>query len=87
MISYVIKITFFSFVFHIMATVESSAIQVLMRAVELDQEHKYDESLTCYEQGIRLLLQASRGKLLTILPKCLFFVSLHSKRFQYKLNV
>ena len=40
---------------------EAAAIQVLTRAVQLDGEKKFSEALTCYEQGIRLLLQASRG--------------------------
>ncbi|KAF2352482.1 MIT C-terminal phospholipase D-like domain [Trinorchestia longiramus] len=37
-----------------------SAVQVLQRAIELEQEKKYSESLTCYEQGIRLLMQAAK---------------------------
>ena len=40
---------------------ESAAIQVLTRAVQLDSEKKFSEALTCYEQGIRLLLQATKG--------------------------
>ncbi|XP_018010820.1 MIT domain-containing protein 1 [Hyalella azteca] len=41
--------------------IEPSAAQVLCRAVQLDQEKKYSEAVTCYEQGIRLLLQAAKG--------------------------
>lgn len=43
-----------------MAGTESGAVQVLKRAVELDQEKKFAEALTCYEQGIRLLLQVAK---------------------------
>merc|ERR1739838_201741 len=43
-----------------MAGAESGAVQVLKRAVELDQEKKLAEALTCYEQGIRLLLQVAK---------------------------
>lgn len=43
-----------------MGTPEAAAVQVLTRAVQLDSEKKYGEALACYEQGIRLLLQASR---------------------------
>ncbi|KAK3850912.1 hypothetical protein Pcinc_042408, partial [Petrolisthes cinctipes] len=39
---------------------EGAAVQVLTRAVQLDQENKYSEAMTCYEQGIRLLLQAAK---------------------------
>lgn len=40
---------------------ETAAVQVLTRAVQLDKEKKFSEALACYEQGIRLLLQAARG--------------------------
>ncbi|XP_064097461.1 MIT domain-containing protein 1-like [Macrobrachium rosenbergii] len=39
---------------------EAAAIQVLTRAVQLDTEKKFAEALACYEQGIRLLLQAAK---------------------------
>ncbi|XP_076056411.1 MIT domain-containing protein 1-like [Oratosquilla oratoria] len=39
---------------------EAAAIQVLKRAVELDQAKKFSEALTCYEQGIRLLLAVAK---------------------------
>ena len=45
-----------------MASGESSAIQILKRAVELDNEKKYGESIACYEQGISILFKASKGK-------------------------
>lgn len=40
---------------------EGAAVQVLTRAVQLDKEKKFAEAVTCYEQGIRLLLQAAKG--------------------------
>ncbi|KAK7077435.1 MIT domain-containing protein 1 [Halocaridina rubra] len=39
---------------------ETAAIQVLTRAVQLDSEKKFAEALACYEQGIRLLIQAAK---------------------------
>lgn len=45
-----------------MTSPEGAAVQILKRAVELDKEEKYGEALACYEQGIRLLMQASKGK-------------------------
>ncbi|XP_045592915.1 MIT domain-containing protein 1 [Procambarus clarkii] len=39
---------------------EAAAVQVLTRAVQLDNEKKFAEALACYEQGIRLLLQAAK---------------------------
>ncbi|KAK8730873.1 hypothetical protein OTU49_007670 [Cherax quadricarinatus] len=39
---------------------EAAAVQVLTRAVQLDNEKKFSEALACYEQGIRLLLQAAK---------------------------
>lgn len=35
---------------------ESSAISVLKRAVELDQSSRFQESLVCYQEGIQLLI-------------------------------
>lgn len=43
-----------------MGASEAAAVQVLTRAVQLDSEKKYGEALACYEQGIRLLLQAAK---------------------------
>ncbi|KAM4795961.1 MIT domain-containing protein 1 [Rhinophrynus dorsalis] len=41
--------------------VENSAIVVLRRAVELDGNGRFQESLVCYQEGIELLLQVLRG--------------------------
>ncbi|RXG60179.1 MIT domain-containing protein 1 [Armadillidium vulgare] len=40
---------------------ENAAIQVLTRAIQLDSENKYSEAVTCYEQGIRLLLESLKA--------------------------
>ena len=40
---------------------EKAAAEVLCRAVELDREMRLNEAVQFYEQGIRLLLQASKG--------------------------
>ncbi|CAI9720986.1 Hypothetical predicted protein [Octopus vulgaris] len=40
---------------------EESAINVLKRAVVLDQERRFDQAIVCYEEGIGLLLKALKG--------------------------
>ncbi|XP_029386663.1 MIT domain-containing protein 1 isoform X2 [Echeneis naucrates] len=40
---------------------ETSAISVLKRAVELDQAGRFQESLVCYQEGIQLLLDALKA--------------------------
>ena len=39
------------------AGVEASAISILKRAVELDNSKRFDESMTCYQEGVGLLMQ------------------------------
>ena len=41
-----------------------AASQVLKRALQLDNERKFSEAVTCYEQGIQLLFQTMKGKLI-----------------------
>lgn len=41
--------------------VESSAISILKRAVELDSGKRYDEAVTCYQEGLQLLLEVMKG--------------------------
>ena len=36
--------------------VEASAVSVLKRAVEYDQQSRYTSALVCYQEGIQLLL-------------------------------
>lgn len=42
--------------------VEESAASVLKRAVALDNEQRYSDALICYQEGMGLLLQASKCK-------------------------
>ncbi|XP_062616833.1 MIT domain-containing protein 1-like [Saccostrea cucullata] len=42
--------------------VESSAISILKRAVELDSSKRYDEAVTCYQEGLQLLLEVLKGE-------------------------
>jgi hypothetical protein len=41
---------------------ETAAIELLKRAVQLDNEQRYADALNCYSEGIRMLLAAVRGK-------------------------
>jgi hypothetical protein len=41
---------------------DTSAIELLKRAVQLDSEQKFPDALTCYSEGIRMLLAAVKGK-------------------------
>ena len=38
------------------------AISILTRAVTLDTEHRYTESLVCYQEGIQILMQVLRDE-------------------------
>ncbi|KAA8587977.1 MIT domain-containing protein 1 isoform X1 [Etheostoma spectabile] len=40
---------------------ETSAISVLKRAVELDHSDRFQESLVCYQEGIQLLIDAMKA--------------------------
>ncbi len=45
---------------------DTAAIELLKRAVQLDGEQKYPDALTCYSEGIRMLLKAVKGKICQI---------------------
>lgn len=45
---------------------ETSAISVLKRAVELDQSTRFQESLVCYQEGIQLLMDVLKGNTHTV---------------------
>ena len=45
-----------------LAGMESSAISVLKRAVELDQGRRFDEAVVCYQEGLQLLLDVMKGE-------------------------
>lgn len=40
---------------------ESAAVSVLKRAVELDTKHRWTESMTCYQEGLHLLMEVIKG--------------------------
>ncbi|XP_026151920.1 MIT domain-containing protein 1 isoform X2 [Mastacembelus armatus] len=46
---------------NLMSGMETSAISVLKRAVELDQSGRFQESLVCYQEGIQLLMDALKA--------------------------
>jgi hypothetical protein len=41
---------------------DTAAIELLKRAVQLDGEQKFADALTCYSEGIRMLLNAVKGR-------------------------
>ncbi|GFO11641.1 mit domain-containing protein 1-like [Plakobranchus ocellatus] len=57
------------------AGVEASAISILKRAVELDNSRRFDESLTCYQEGVGLLMEVLKS------------VSDSSKRQKYRQKI
>ena len=58
---------------------ESAAITLIKRAVELDNSGRYTESLTFYESGIQQLMQVLRCKLK--LPKDLIDVQTYIRPY------
>ena len=57
--------------------IESSAIGLLKRAVELDSARRFTESLVCYQEGIQLLLDVCKGESELILFA--YFLNLKTK--------
>lgn len=49
---------------------DSEAVNLLKRAITLDHEAKYSESIKCYEQGISLLMLVAKGKSKTFSALC-----------------
>ena len=45
--------------------VESSAAKILTRAIEMEKSCRYQTALVCYQEGIDLLLEVLKGKVLT----------------------
>jgi len=41
---------------------ESGAVALLVRAVELDNEGRCDEALSCYQSGIEQLMAVMKGR-------------------------
>lgn len=46
---------------HGIAALERAGAETLKRAVQLDEASRFQESLVCYQEGIDLLLQATKG--------------------------
>lgn len=46
-----------------MAGLEASGIGLITRAVELDGQKRYTESLICYQEGIQLLMNVIKGRI------------------------
>ena len=42
---------------------DSAAVHLITRAIELDKNKRYAESLFCYREGIELLMDYMKGKL------------------------
>jgi len=49
---------------NLVAGMETSAISVLKRAVELDHGGRFQESLVCYQEGIQLLMDVLKGNVI-----------------------
>ena len=43
---------------------ESAAITVLKRAVELDTKRRWTEAMTCYQEGLHLLMEVMKVSLI-----------------------
>ena len=53
----------------IMDGLESAAISVLKRAVELDTKRRWTESMTCYQEGLNLLMEVIKVRIKSHLRK------------------
>lgn len=41
--------------------IESAAINILKRGVELDTKKRYTEALVCYQEGLQILVDKMKG--------------------------
>lgn len=41
--------------------IESAAVNILKRGVELDSKKRYTEALVCYQEGLQVLVDKMRG--------------------------
>lgn len=41
--------------------IESAAINILKRGVELDTKKRYTEALVCYQEGLQILVDKIKG--------------------------
>lgn len=42
---------------------EAAAVNILKRAVEMDEKRRYTEAMVCYQEGIQLLIDSMKSKL------------------------
>lgn len=42
--------------------IESAAVNILKRGVELDTKKRYTEALVCYQEGLQILVDKIKGK-------------------------
>ena len=54
---------------------ESAAISVLKRAVELDTKHRWTESMTCYQEGLNLLMEVIKVRIEVITQTFFMFAN------------
>lgn len=52
--------------------IESAAINILKRGVELDTKKRYTEALVCYQEGLQILVDKIKGLLNTFITHQLF---------------
>lgn len=54
--------------------IESAAINILKRGVELDTKKRYTEALVCYQEGLQILVDKIKSKCIIILPSKFPFI-------------
>lgn len=42
-------------------SIEGAAFKIIKRGIELDQSHRYTEALVCYQEGLQILLNYTKG--------------------------
>lgn len=57
--------------------IESAAVNILKRGVDLDTKKRYTEALVCYQEGLQVLVDKLRGKnlctRLSLTVQCTFY--------------
>lgn len=43
---------------------ETAAVNILKRAVEMDEKRRYTEAMVCYQEGIQLLIDSIKSNLI-----------------------
>lgn len=67
-------------------TMESAAVSVLKRAVEMDKEEKFTMALVLYQEGVQILLDAVKGTMYTIFLCFSFFLFSRARAKQLTLS-